>query len=128
MLPEEDAFLAVLDMVAGVEEYLTRARGEPGEALSLVTPFMVAGLDSLDMLKVSPAAVAGHRHAAPAPLTSHRHQSSRMSPGRNTAGGGPCGQRCEHGTAVDLRIRLSDRLCPDEVHSRVSGDSSPTVI
>ena len=55
MLPEDDGFLAVLDTVAGVlEEYLAQARGEPGEALTLDTPFMDAGLDSLDMLKVTP--------------------------------------------------------------------------
>ena len=55
MLPEEDGVLAVLDTVVGVlEEYLTQARGDTGEALTLDTPFMDAGLDSLDMLKVSP--------------------------------------------------------------------------
>ena len=117
-----DPYWGVLDTVAGVlEEYLTQARGEPGEALTVDTPFMDAGLDSLDMLKVSPRC----SRRPTTGFTSTIDAAPCMTLGGVAAGGGPRGKRCEHGIAVDLRVRLPDRLCPDRLHSRVPGDSPP---
>ena len=51
---EEAEYRAAVDTVAAViQGYLTEARGEPVEGFTADTPFMDAGLDSLDMLKAS---------------------------------------------------------------------------
>ena len=49
---EEAEYRAAVDTVAAViQGYLTEARGEPVDDFTFDTPFMDAGLDSLDMLK-----------------------------------------------------------------------------
>jgi hypothetical protein len=47
------SYQGIVDTVAAViQEYLTEARGESVDGFTVDTPFMDAGLDSLDMLKV----------------------------------------------------------------------------
>ena len=58
MLPEagdlEKEFQCIVDILAGVvREYLSEARGSLTDDFGDDTPFMDAGLDSLDLLKVS---------------------------------------------------------------------------
>ena len=57
MLPEtvsaEDEYQGIVgSLTAVVQGYLSEARGDPVDDFSADTPFMEAGLDSLDMLKV----------------------------------------------------------------------------
>ena len=56
-LPEtvttEDEYKGIVDSLAEVvQNYLTEARGDPADDFTADMPFMDAGLDSLDMLKV----------------------------------------------------------------------------
>lgn len=53
---EAAGYQGIMDTVASViQEYLTEARGEPVDGFTSDTPFMDAGLDSLDMLKANPS-------------------------------------------------------------------------
>lgn len=59
MLPDDGHddrdFLSLVCTLAGVvREYLSEARGSLADDFKDDTPFMDAGLDSLDMLKVTP--------------------------------------------------------------------------
>lgn len=48
-----DEYRGIVETLAGVvQNYLTEARGDPADDFTADTPFMDAGLDSLDMLKV----------------------------------------------------------------------------
>lgn len=50
----ENEYKDIVDSLTEVVQgYLTDARGDPADDFTADTPFMEAGLDSLDMLKVS---------------------------------------------------------------------------
>ena len=58
LLPLESSEQHVFDIIdSTLRQYLAEGRDEPVADFTFTTPFMDAGLDSLDLLKVSPAHV-----------------------------------------------------------------------
>lgn len=62
----EESYLALCDLVlAVIQNFISEAQGGSGDELTPDTPFMDAGLDSLDMLKVRNALHKFHKQSQP---------------------------------------------------------------